>query len=65
MTENYTICNCKQVTYFDIMDVMEQNKKFSDVLEAFQSVQEVTNCSTGCGRCYQNVLDAISQIMNH
>ncbi len=65
MTENYTICNCKQVTYFDIMDAMEQNKKFPDVLAAFQSVQEVTQCSTGCGGCYQKVLDAISQIMNH
>ena len=63
MTENYTICNCKQVTYFDIMDALEKNNKFNDVLEAFEGVQKVTHCSTGCGGCYQKVLDAISQIM--
>ena len=63
MTENYIICNCKQVSYFDIMDALEKNNKFGDVLKAFEGVQKVTNCSTGCGGCYQKVLDAISQIM--
>ena len=32
---NYTICNCKQVSYFDIADALENNNKFNDVLEAF------------------------------
>lgn len=61
---NYTICNCKQVTYFDIEEVLEKNKKFADALEAFESVQQVTHCSTGCGGCYQKILDAISEIMS-
>ncbi len=61
---NYTICNCKQVSYFDIADALENNNKFNDVLEAFKSVQEITQCSTGCGGCYPKILDAISEIMS-
>ncbi len=61
---NYTICNCKKVTYFDIEEVLEKNNKFADALEAFESVQQVTHCSTGCGGCYQKILDAISEIMS-
>ena len=63
MQENYMICNCKQVSYFDIAEALEKNNKFDDVLEAFKSVQLITNCSTGCGGCYNKVLDAISEIM--
>jgi len=61
---DYTICNCKQVSYFDIQEVLENNDKFSDALDAFKSVQEVTHCSTGCGGCYNKILDAISEIMS-
>ena len=61
---NYTICNCKQVSYFDIADALENNNKFNDVLESFKSVQEITQCSTGCGGCYPKILDAISEIMS-
>ena len=33
MTEkaNYTICNCKQVTYFDVEDALHNCQTFSDV----------------------------------
>ncbi len=64
MKENYTVCNCKQVSYADIADAMEENKNFTDVLTAFEDVQKVTNCSTGCGGCHQKVLDVISEIMS-
>ena len=64
MKENYTVCNCKQVSYFDVADALEKNNKFNDVLDAFKSVQEITQCSTGCGGCYPKILDAISEIMN-
>ena len=37
--------------------------KFDDVLSTFQKVQDVTNCSTGCGGCHDKILDAISEIM--
>lgn len=61
---NYTICNCKQVSYFDIADALKDKEKFTDVLEAFKDVQAVTQCSTGCGGCYPKILDAISEIMS-
>ena len=63
MKENYTICNCKKVTYFDIADALHDLEKFDDVLGAFEDVQKVTHCSTGCGGCHQKVLDVISEIM--
>ena len=63
MKENYMICNCKQVSYADIANALDENKKFSNVLEAFEGVRDVTHCSTGCGGCHQKVLDVISEIM--
>lgn len=63
MKENYMVCNCKQVSYADIANAMEENKNFSDVLTAFEDIQKITNCSTGCGGCHQKVLDIISGIM--
>ena len=64
MVENYIVCNCKQVSYNDIADALHNLKKFDDVLQAFQGVQEVTHCSTGCGGCHQKVLEIISEIMS-
>ncbi|MBE7034674.1 MAG: (2Fe-2S)-binding protein [Ruminococcaceae bacterium] len=64
MKENYTVCNCKQVTYNDIADAIHNNAKFDDVLKTFEGVQKITNCSTGCGGCYQKVLDIISNVLN-
>ena len=63
MKENYTICHCKQVTYFDIEDALHDSEKFEDVLKAFEDVQKVTHCSTGCGGCHRKVLDVISEIL--
>ena len=63
MKENYTICNCKKVTYFDIADALHDLENFDDVLKAFEDVQKVTHCSTGCGGCHQKVLDVISEIL--
>ena len=63
MKENYMVCNCKQVIYVNIADVLSNNNKFDDVLKAFKDVQEVTHCSTGCGGCYNKVLDVISEIL--
>ncbi len=64
MRENVMICNCEQVSYNDIADALHQHKKFDNVLAAFDSVQQVTHCSTGCGGCHQKVLDVISELMN-
>ena len=64
MTENYMVCNCKQVSYNYIASAIENNTKFDDVLKTFESVQKITHCSTGCGGCHQKVLDIISNIIN-
>lgn len=61
--ENYIICHCKKVSYSDVERALAQEKNFSDVEKAFEDVQKITNCSTGCGGCHSAVLDAISQIM--
>ena len=62
--ENYMVCNCKKVSYADISDALHNIKSFDDVLSAFEDVQKITHCSTGCGGCHQKVLDVISEIMN-
>ena len=64
MKENYMVCNCKQVSYANIADAVQNNSKFDDVLKTFESVQKITNCDTGCGGCHQKVLDIISDIIN-
>ena len=63
MQENYMVCNCKQVSFNDIADALDMQKSFDSVLSAFEDVQKVTHCSTGCGGCHQKVLDIISEIM--
>ena len=61
--ENYTICNCKKVTYADVEKTLHDSVRMEDVETLFKSVQEITHCSTGCGGCHQKILDAISEIM--
>ena len=63
MKENYMVCNCKQVSYVDITNALHEHSRFNDVLEAFDDVQKVTHCSTGCGGCHQKVLDIISELL--
>ena len=63
MKENYMVCNCKKVDYNAIATAIETQTKFENVLEVFKGVQKVTHCSTGCGGCYQKVLDIISEIL--
>ena len=62
--ENYTICKCKKVTYFDVEDALHQHSDFASVEKAFDEVQEVTHCSTGCVGCHDKIMDAISEIMS-
>lgn len=63
MKTNEMICNCKQVSYYDVEDALHQMDRFEDVLKAFEEVQKVTHCSTGCGGCHDKILDAISEIL--
>lgn len=61
--ENKIICNCKQVSVADIEKALHVHKKFESVEKAFEEVQYVTHCSTGCGGCHDKVLDVISELM--
>ncbi len=63
MQENYTVCNCKQVSYNDILAALQQIQHFEDVLSAFNEVQKITHCSTGCGGCHEKILGIISNAM--
>ncbi|MBQ4618140.1 MAG: (2Fe-2S)-binding protein [Clostridia bacterium] len=63
MQENYTVCHCKQVSFAQIADALDTHTTFDSVLQAFEEVQNVTHCSTGCGGCHQKVLDIISELM--
>ena len=61
---DYVICNCKKVSFFDVEDALTKFDKFEDLEKNFEEVQKITNCSTGCGGCYEKILDAISEIMS-
>ena len=62
--ENYKICNCNNVSYFDILDALKNHDKMENLLKVFEDVKNTTHCSTGCGGCYDRVLQAISDTMN-
>ncbi len=62
--ENKIICNCKKVSVADIEKALHEHSHFSDVEKAFKEVQATTHCSTGCGGCYEKVLDTIADLMN-
>ncbi len=61
---NYEICHCMGVSYADVEDALHTLTSFTDVMSAFDHVQAVTSCSTGCGGCHDKILDAISEIMS-
>ena len=63
MKENYIVCNCKKVSYNDIVNALEGHDKFEDAIKVFEDVQKITHCSTGCGGCHDKVLDFISSVM--
>ncbi len=62
--ENIIICHCKQVSVADIEKALHESARFSDVEKAFEEVQKITRCSTGCGGCHDKVLDVISEVMD-
>lgn len=62
--ENYIICNCKKVSFADVEAALDTEKSFDSVEKAFEDVQRITHCSTGCGGCHDKILDAISRLMN-
>ena len=61
--ENYIVCNCKNVSYFDILDEVNKHSNIENLLDVFEDVKSTTNCSTGCGGCYDKVTAIISDVL--
>ena len=61
--ENYKVCNCNNVTYFDILDAIQSSEKIATLLDTFENVKNTTKCTTGCGGCYDKVIGIISDVM--
>ena len=61
--ENRMVCNCKQVSYFDILDALHRCERFGDLEKTFDELQKMTQCSTGCGGCHDKVMDVIADNM--
>ncbi len=62
--ENYVICKCNNVTYFDILNAAHNSKTLDNLLSLFENVKNTTHCSTGCGGCYGKVITVISDVMS-
>ena len=62
--ENYLICKCKRVSYADVEQALHRETQFVYVETAFEDVQKITHCSTGCVGCHAKIMDVISQIMS-
>lgn len=63
--ENYIVCKCNQVSYFDILDEIHKHSDIDKLLDVFEAVKNTTHCSTGCGGCYDKVLTIISESMSN
>lgn len=61
--EDYSICICNNVSYFDIIEAVQNNNSVEKLLDVFENVKNTTKCTTGCGGCYDKVIQVISDIM--
>ena len=61
--ENYVVCKCNNVSFFDILDEVHKYDKIDQLLDVFEDVKNTTHCSTGCGGCYDKVIAIISEAM--
>ena len=61
--QNYKVCNCNNVSYFDILDAIHSSQKLETLLDTFENVKNTTKCTTGCGGCYDKVIQIISDVM--
>ena len=63
--EDYLVCKCNNVSFFEILDAIHDQKNVGELLEMFEKVKNTTHCSTGCGGCYDKVLAIISEAMSN
>ena len=64
-TENYVVCKCNNVSYFDILDEVQKHTDLSDLLAVYDAVKNTTHCTTGCGGCYDKVIHIISDSLSN
>ncbi len=62
--ENYMVCKCNNVSYFDIIEAVHGSADMNGLLSLFDNVKNSTHCSTGCGGCYGKVISIISDMMS-
>lgn len=62
--ENYVVCRCNNVKYFDILNEAREHKDLNGMLSIFDEVKNTTHCSSGCGGCYDKVLAIISEMLS-
>ena len=62
--EDYIVCKCNNVTFFNILDEIHKHQDVTELLEVFEKVKNTTHCSTGCGGCYDKVIAIISEFMS-
>lgn len=63
--ENYVVCKCNNVSYFDILDEIHAHNDIGNLMDIFSAVKNTTHCSTGCGGCYDKVIAIISEAMSN
>lgn len=62
-TINVELCHCMHVTSADVEYALRESKSLDSVMDAFHKVQQVTHCSTGCGKCHDKIVDTISEML--
>ncbi len=62
--KNEEICHCMKVTDMDIEYALSKSENIGQVEAAFEDVQKMTKCSTGCGGCHDRILDILADMMH-
>ena len=64
--ENFVVCKCNNVSFWDIEDELHKHESLGDIVAAFEMLKDETRCSTGCGGCHDKVMGIISDlVMGH
>ena len=48
----------------DIVNELHKHNNITNLLSVFEKVKDITHCSTGCGGCYDKVMEILSDVMN-
>ena len=62
--ENYVVCQCNNVSYFDILEALQTHSSIESLMDVFEDVKNTTHCSTGCGGCHDKVVTISSEALS-